>query len=90
MSSGNDPLAILAQEREHILLAELAALLHNIGKLSIAFLAYQRCKACQEYHLTPQPEDQVYKLYNYQAVSGVVAEYITDPGTLHLTRQDWE
>lgn len=32
MSSGNDPLAILAQEREHILLAEVAGLLHDIGK----------------------------------------------------------
>lgn len=32
MSSGNHPLAILAQEREHILLAEVAGLLHDIGK----------------------------------------------------------
>jgi hypothetical protein len=88
MSSGAKGLEVLAQERDHILQAELGALLHNLGKLSQAFLSYQRCKTCQENNLPVRPEDQVYANFNYQAIAGLVAEYITAPGTA-LTQQDW-
>jgi len=82
-------LKTLADARAEILKAELAALVHNLGKLSKAFLAYQRLKARKEAKSPPLPEDQPFVNYNYQAIAGVVADYITSPGA-SLSPADWQ
>jgi hypothetical protein len=89
MSSGANGLGILAQERDNILQAEIGALLHNLGKLSHAFLAYQRLQACQERNLPANIEDRAYEGFNYQAIAGLVAGYIAALDTV-LTDQDRE
>lgn len=88
MSNGASGLAVLAQKRNDILKAELGALLHNLGKLSQAFLCYQRFEACQKGNHPINPADQIYENFNFQAIAGLVAEFITSPGTA-LTPQDW-
>ncbi len=82
-------LRALSNARAEILKAEVAALLHNLGKLSAAFLAYQRLRAREEVGLSSLPEDQAFANFNYQAIAGVVAEYITSPG-VSLSHKDWQ
>lgn len=89
MSNGASGLALLAQEQRNILLAELGAFLHNLGKLSSAFLAYRRCQAREESGSSISTADQPYENFNYQAIAGLVAEYITSP-SVTLTTQDWQ
>ena len=82
-------LKTLADAREEILKAEVAALLHNLGKLSEAFLAYQRQKARLQNKLPTLPADARFANFNYQAIAGVVAELVTAPG-VSFTRTDWQ
>ncbi len=89
MSNGISGLALLMQERDNILQTELGVLLHNLGKLSKAFLAYQRCKACEKLKKTPNPNDYIYEKFKYQAIVGLVAEFVTSPG-VSLGPQDWQ
>ncbi len=89
MSSGASSLAPLERWRDDILQAELGALLHNLGKLSRAFLARQRCNACSKSKGSLDSDDQEYKGFNYEAIVGLVAEHITSPGTA-WGAQDWK
>jgi hypothetical protein len=89
MSNGANALALLARERENILLAELGAFFHNLGKLSLAFHAYQRCRAGKELALSRTADDLQFEAFNYQAIAGLVAEHITAPWVT-LTTQDWQ
>jgi hypothetical protein len=57
-------LTVLATHRNELLLAEAAAWLHNLGKLSEEFLRYQA-------------DDPAYKDFDYQAIVGTVADWWT-------------
>ncbi len=89
-NSTNDDLEKLAQARDNILLATLGAFLHNLGKLSKAFLAYQRCKACtnSDPPLSPDTQDVIYENFKYQAITGLVADFVTDPNSPTLSREE--
>ena len=58
----SDDLLILSQHRQALLLAEIDAWLHNIGKLSKEFLLYQQ-------------KDPLYKNYNYQGIVGFLTDW---------------
>ncbi len=58
-------LEALAEARSEILKTEVAALLHNLGKLSREFLANQR-------------DEKQYKSYEYRAITGLITNLCTE------------
>ena len=67
-------LQALADNRQSLLLAEVGALIHNIGKLGEEFLRYQA-------------GESGYEKYDYQAIVGIVADLVSN---LTLTKQQGE
>lgn len=75
-------------KNDNILQAEIGALLHNLGKLSKAFFSYQRHRAKKRLNLPITDEDSKYKNFNYQAIVGIVADFITNPG-VNIQKSEW-
>lgn len=67
-------LEILHTHSADLLLAEVAALLHNIGKFSKEFIFYQLYSAGNSTY-------RDYETFKYQHVIGIVADIYTDPNT---------
>jgi hypothetical protein len=88
MSSGSS-LLLLKEKRNNFLRAEVGVLLHNLGKLSRAFLAHERCLACKQLGLSLAASDKEYEDFDYDSIAGLVAEYITNPDT-KLTKAERE